>query len=115
MIREREEAFVYLPHRPSLSPARKGNCRSRVLNANVLGVYGVFGIALVTVFISHSLSERLSEETGECFICMSSTSILFAARSPLDGIKEYIPSTVLRRKMTIMMTVVANVPLAMRQ
>jgi hypothetical protein len=42
----------------------------------------------VTVFISHSLSERLSDETGECFICMSSTSILLAARSPAVGMRE---------------------------
>jgi hypothetical protein len=59
---------------------RKGNCRSNVLKARVLGVYGVLDIVVVRrPFISHSLSEALSE-TGESFICISSTLILFAAR-----------------------------------
>lgn len=86
----RDPSKLYLPHLPSLSPARSGSCRSKVLNANVLGVYGVFGttLSLGNCFNSHSLSEPRSEDTGECFICMSSTSILLAARSAALGMRE---------------------------
>jgi len=52
-------------------------------------VYGCAGVAWTvgTRFISHSLSEVLSE-SGECLDCMSSIAILEAARWAAVGIRE---------------------------
>lgn len=81
-----EPITTYLAHLGSGAVvALNGNCLSKVLKASVRGVYGVFG----TAFISHSLFERPpTEDTGEGFICMSSTSIFEAARSLAGGMRE---------------------------
>jgi len=86
-----------------------------VLKASVRGVYGCCACGLGTAFSSHSLS-LLRSETGESFvICMSSTSILQAARCEAVGIRDQIPRRRFRRKMNAMNTVTAKVPLAISQ
>ena len=106
-----------------------------MLKASVRGVYGVLGPARRR-FISHSLSER-SSETGESFICISSTSTREAARWEAVGISDQTPSKKLQKNVALetstldkssrvadlegwegtyaMTTVTANVPLAIKQ
>jgi hypothetical protein len=51
-------------------------------------------------FISHSLSER-SSDTGESFICISSTSTFAAARWEAVGIRDQIPRSKLRKNVVL--------------
>lgn len=61
---------------------------------------GVKGVACVlgTDFISHSLSEDRMEDGDSC---MSSTSILWAARSAAVGMRDQMPRRRLRKKMKL--------------
>jgi hypothetical protein len=75
-----------------------------VLNASVLGVYGCAGVAFCgTDFISHTLSEW--SDVGDPFVaCMSSISILSAARIAAVGIKDQMPRRRLKKNTALQST-----------
>lgn len=74
-------------------------------------MYGVLGTFVVRrPFISHSLSEMLSE-TGESFICISSTSIRFAARWEAVGMRDQTPRRKLKKNVPLINPTLAFCPL----
>ncbi len=101
-----------------------------MLKARVRGVYGV----LDTVVDRRPFNSLLSE-MGESFICISSTSIVPAARWEAVGMRDHTPRRKLAKKVDLheprlapyclglggargtyaMTTVTANVPLAIKQ
>jgi len=83
-----------------------------VLNARVRGVYGT--VFTLTLFISTLESELLSELLPPV-ICISSTSILSAAREAADGIMLHIERIKFAKNIAIIIIVAANAPLACRQ
>src|SRR5271170_1015066 len=95
------------PYSHHLYCALRGSCRSSVLNARVLGVYGCLIEARGIVPISHGFSSDNSDNgdpppnpRGICE-ALSSLSSFRSSRCCFDGIMEYMLSTRFAKKIPL--------------